>query len=66
MINSQPPLEDNHEPQDGRTVEYAQLIQQKFKMKKMNKKELLRIKNDAFNLLKDRSANSIWASSTAR
>lgn len=59
MINSQPPLEDNHEPQDGRTVEYAQLIQQKFKMKKMNKKELLRIKNDAFNLLKDRSANSI-------
>jgi hypothetical protein len=59
MINSQPPLADNQEPLDGRTVEYAQLIQHKFHMKKMNKKELRRIKNDAFNLLKDRSANSI-------
>jgi hypothetical protein len=59
MINSQPPLADNQEPQDGRTVEYAQFIQHKFQMKKMNKKELRRIKNDAFNLLKDRSANSI-------
>jgi hypothetical protein len=59
MINSQPPLADDQEPLDGRTVEYTQLIQRRFHMKQMNKKELRRIKNEAFNLLRDRSANSI-------
>jgi hypothetical protein len=59
MVNSQPPLAEDQEPLDGRTVEYAQLFQRKFHMKKMNKKELRRIKNTAFNLLRDRSANSI-------
>lgn len=59
MVKAQPPLEENQLPLDGRTVEYAQLLQRDYGLKELSKKELQRVKNDAFNLLKDRSANSI-------
>ena len=59
MVNSQPPLGEDQIPIDGRTVEYAQLFKRECRMDKMSKKELRRVKNAAFNLLKDRSTTAI-------
>ena len=59
MVNSQPPLGENQYPIEGRTVEYAQYFKRACNMNKMNKKELKRVKNAAFNHLKDRSSTAV-------
>jgi hypothetical protein len=59
MVKAQPPLAENRLAIDGRIVEYAQLLQRDYGLKELSKKELRRVKNAAFNLLKDRSANSV-------
>jgi hypothetical protein len=59
IVKAQPPLAEDQSPQDGHTLEYAQLLQRDYGLKNMSKKELRRVKNAAFNLLKDRSANSV-------
>ena len=40
-------------------MEHAKLLQEKFQVKKMTKSELKRIKNEAFQLLKDSSESAI-------
>lgn len=50
--------DDFSEPVDGSTLEFSQRLESSMGLQRINKKDLRRIKDKAFNLLKDRSASS--------
>ena len=59
LVYDTPYPEEGQELVDGSTLEHAKILQERFRVKKMTKSELKRIKNDAFLLLKNSSESAI-------
>ena len=59
LIKAQPPLSLDEEPLPGNTLQYTQKIMQGLNIDTLTKKELRRIKRDAFDFLVKQSGSTI-------